>query len=262
MSDTDFGVAYKLTRATHHSKTLNKRIDRFLKSKAIGVANDFNGEYLVVTAFSRRPPPPTCGALIGEILYHQRASLDYMACELARRNGQLVDDLVEFPIFTDPDAFRNPVSGNLTPAIKKRIGLLRLDHQAIIEDEQPFQGRHGPPEDDPLAILYSLSNFDRHQFIHLTTVITNASFHNFTPPEASARLKQVSVTYGAFESEAEVARFRLLPGPEIDVQVESEVRFDVAFSKEGPGAGRPVRRTLGDIGVRVVEIIGRLDRTR
>src|SRR3972149_8904052 len=111
MSDAVFGVAYKLARAIHHSKTLNKRIDRFLKSKANGVINDFKAEsgYLIVKAFSRRPPPPTCSALIGEILYHQRASLDYMACELTRRNGQLVDDLVEFPIFTDPGAFRNPV---------------------------------------------------------------------------------------------------------------------------------------------------------
>src|SRR3972149_8814104 len=138
MSDADFGVAYKLTRAIHHSRTLNKRIDRFLKSKANGVANDFNGEDLVVKAFPHRPPPPSCSALIGEILYHQRASLDYMACELARRNQQPVDDHVEFPIFTDPDAFRNPVSGNLTPAIKKRIGLLRLDHKAIFEAEKPF----------------------------------------------------------------------------------------------------------------------------
>ena len=259
MTDTDYAIAYKLTRATKHLKALHRTIERFLKGKANGVINDFTSEpgYLIVKAFSHSEPPPSCSGLIGETLYHQRAALDYMACDLARYNKQVVDDHVEFPIFLERDKFRNPVTGNLTGAVEKRIGLLRPDHQTVIEDEQPFQGRHGKPEDDPLWLLYRLSNFDRHQFIHLTSIITNASFHNFTPREAAARFEQVSVTYGAFESQAEVARFRLLGGPELDVHVQSDVRFDVAFDDNGPGAGRPVRHTLADIGVRIVEIMQR-----
>ncbi len=259
MTDTDYAIAYKLTRATKHLKALHRTIDRFLKGKANGIANDFTSEpgYLIVKAFSRSGPPPSCSGLIGEILYHQRAALDYMACELARYNKQVVDDLVEFPIFLERDRFRSPVTGNLTPSVEKRIGLLRPDHQAVIEDEQPFQGRHGKPEDDPLWLLYRLSNFDRHQFIHLTSIITNTSFHDFTPSEAAARFKQISVTYGAFESQAEVARFAILRGPALDVEVQSNVRFDVAFGDKGPGAGRPVLNTLGAIGVRIGEIIQR-----
>ncbi|MEX0801312.1 MAG: hypothetical protein WD379_08855 [Dehalococcoidia bacterium] len=259
MTDTDYAIAYKLTRATTHLKALHRTIERFLKGKANGVVNDFTSEpgYLIVRAFSHSEPPPSCSGLIGETLYHQRAALDYMACDLARYNEQVVDDHVEFPIFLERDKFRNPVTGNLTGAVEKRIRLLRPDHQAVIEDEQPFQGRHGRPEDDPLWLLYRLSNFDRHQFIHLTSVITNASFHNFTPSEAAARFEQVSVTYGTFESQAEVARFRILPGPELDVYAQSDVRFDVAFYDKGLGAGRPVLQTLGGIGVRVAEIMQR-----
>lgn len=259
MTDTDYAIAYKLTRATRHLKALHRTIQRFLNGKANGVINDFTSEpgYLIVKAFAHREPPPTCSGLIGETLYHQRAALDYMACDLARYNKQVVDDHVEFPIFLKREHFRNPVSGKLTPAVEKRIRLLRADHQAVIEDEQPFQGRHGKPEDDPLWLLYRLSNFDRHQFIHLTSIIANTSFHNFTPMEAGVRFQQVSVTYGAFKSEAEVARYRILPGPELDVHVQSNVRFDVAFDDKGPGAGRPVLRTLGGIGVRVSEIIQR-----
>ena len=259
MTDTDYAMAYKLTRAGQHLKTLHRIVKRFLNSNANSIINDAESApgYLVVKVVSRRSPPRSLSGLIGEILYHQRASLDYMACDLARYNKQVVDDRVEFPIFLERDKFRNPVTGNLTRAVEKRIGLLRPDHQAVIEDEQPFQGRHGKPEDDPLWLLYRLSNFDRHQFIHLTSIITNASFHNFTPREAAARFEQVSVTYGAFESQAEVARFRLLGGPELDVHVQSDVRFDVAFDDKGPGAGRPVLHTLADIGVRIAEIMQR-----
>ena len=257
MTNTELAVAYKLRRGMRQLKTLERRIKRFLNGKANGIVNDFSSEsgYLVVRAFSRRPPPPTCSALIGEYLYHERAALDYMACELARRNNKIVDKHVEWPIFCERDDFRNPVSGQLTPAIKQRIGLIASKYHAIIEEEQPFQRRYGQPEDDPLAILYELSNYDRHQFIHLTSVVTNASFHDFTPREAAARFQQVSVSYGAFENNTEVARFRILSGPELDVNVQSDVRFDVAFDKEGPGAGQPVLSTLGGIGVRVGKIL-------
>jgi hypothetical protein len=260
MTDTEFTVAYKLMRGMRQLDTLERRIERFLGGKANGIVHDRTTEpgYFIVRAFSRREPPPTCNALIGEYLYHERAALDHMACELARRNNQIVDKHVEWPIFLDRDDFRNPVSGQFTPAVKSRIGLIASKYHAIIEDEQPFQGRYGQPEDDPLAILYELSNYDRHQFIHLTSIVTQASFHDFTPREAAARFEQVSVSYGAFESQAEVARFRILPGPELDVNVQTQVRFNVAFGDGGPLAGRPVLNTLGSIGVRVGELLQRI----
>ena len=257
MTDTDYAIALKLRRSIVHLKHLERTIKRFLNGNANEVVNDFQSEpgYLIVKVISYRPPPRSCSLLIGDVLYHQRAALDYTACELARYNEQVVDDHVEYPIFLDRDDFRNPVSGQLTPAIVSRIGLLAQQHQTIIEEQQPFQQQYGEPEDDPLAILYRLSNYDRHQFLHLTSVITNASFHDFTPTEAAARFEQVSVSYGAFKSEAEVAKFRIRDGPELDVHVQSNVRFDVAFDEKGPGAGRPVLKTLGSIGMRVGEAI-------
>ena len=260
MIDTDLAIAYKLNRGGQHLNTLYRRIKRFLNSKANRIVNDFASEpgYLVVKGRSERGPPPTCSALIGEYLYHARAALDYMACELARRNNKVVDKHVEWPIFCERDAFRNPTSGQFTRAVKNRIGLIATKYQAIIEDEQPFEGRYGQPEDDPLAILYELSNYDRHQFIHLTSIVTNASTHDFTPREAAARFQQVSVKYGAFENNTEIARFRILPGPELNVRVNTNVRFDVAFGDGGPQAGESVLSTLGGITVRTGDIMQRI----
>jgi hypothetical protein len=260
MTDTDYAIAYKLRRGMGQLQILRRRIDRFLNAKANRVVNDFDAEpgYLIVRAIYPGPPPQTCSALIGEFLYHGRAALDYMACELARRNNQIVDDHVEWPIFCDAAKFRNPTSGNFTDAITNRIGLIAPKYQAVIEDEQPFQGRYGQPEDDPLAMLYVLSNYDRHQFIHLTSVATNASFHDFMPPEAATRFEKISVSYGAFKGQAEVARFRILDGPKLNVEVQSNIRLDVAFGDGGPLAGRPVLNTLGAVGVRVGEVMQRI----
>lgn len=258
MTATEHAVVYKLERSNKHLKELHRVIHRYLNSKANGVVHDKRQQrILIVRAFSRREPPPSCSGLIGEYLYHVRASLDFMACELARLNNKVVDDNCEFPIFIDRDKFRNPITGKLTRGAEKRIGLLRPDHQAIIEEEQPFNGRHGKPQDDDLWLLYRLSNFDRHQFLHLTSIIAKTSFHDFVPPKAKARFQQLSVSYGAFKNQAEVARFRILPGREEYVDVNSTVRFDVAFDDEGPGAGRPVLSTLGGIGVRVGELLNR-----
>jgi len=259
MTETDYAIAYKVNRAGKHLKELHRTVKRFLAGNTNSVVNDDTSApgYLIVKATSRGAPPPSCSGLIGETLYHQRAALDYMACDLARYNGQVVDEHVEFPIFIKPDRFRNPVTGKLTPAVDKRMGLLRSDHQKVIEEEQPFRELYGKPEDDPLWLLYCLSNFDRHQFIHVTSIITNTSFHSFAPPETAARFEEVSVSYGAFESEAEVARFRILDGPELNVHVESNVRFDVAFSEEGPGGGRQVIKTLADIQLRIAGIMKR-----
>jgi hypothetical protein len=84
---------------------------------------------------------------------------------------------------------------------------------------------------------------------------TSTGTNSFTPPEVRARFELVSVSHGTFSRQAEVARWRILPGPDVDVHVESSVRFDIGFDDGGPGAGRPVLTTLGDIGMRVMHII-------
>jgi hypothetical protein len=257
MTETDYAIQQKMMRSLLHLKAIHRRVDRYLKSDANRAVNDFKSEpgYLIVRARTRRPPPPSLNVEIGEYLYNARASLDYTACELARYNKEAIDQYVEYPIFLKRDDFWNPNTGQYQIGVERRIRKLAPQHRAIIEGQQPFERGDGAPEDDPLWLLYCLSNHDRHQFIHLVSTVTRESFHNFSPPEAAQRFQQVDVRYGAFKDNAEVARFRILPGPAIDVQVETQVRFDVAFDEEGPGAGRPVVNTLGAIGVRAGEII-------
>ncbi len=117
MTDTEFAVTFKLMRGMRHLNTLERRIERFLGGNANGIVRDRATEpgYFIVRAFSRREPPPTCSALIGEYLYHERAAIDYMACELARRNNQIVDKHVEWPIFLTETPFEIPSLDNSRP---------------------------------------------------------------------------------------------------------------------------------------------------
>jgi hypothetical protein len=65
----------------------------------------------------------------------------------------------------------------------------------------------------------------------------------------------ISLNLGTLKDGAELARFAFLPGPGLQVDVHSNVEFDVAFDEKGPGAGKPVKQTLAQIGIRVTKII-------
>jgi hypothetical protein len=256
MTDTDYAITVRLQRAARLSNLLRRIVSRYVKSDAIEVVNDFASApgFLIVRVASYQGPPEICSVLAGEVLYHYRAALNYIACELTRYNGRSVSRSVEYPICLRPEDYRDPATGRLTKSVKDRIGRMRPSDQVAIEREQPFN-RYQPPEGDPLAILQNLSNYDRHQFIHLTAVSTNMSSNVFTPAHASSRFEQVSVNHGFVGDMREVARYQITPGPELDVHVQSDVRCDVAFSLDAPGGGRQVVKTLGAIGVRLGELI-------
>lgn len=248
-------IAAKLDRIGDHLKAFNEETERFLNSDVNGVINDFDSEpdYLIVKAFSRSSPPKHYSVLVGEILYHLRSALDYLACQLTRENGGVCDSPVEFPIWVKPTGFGT--LGDSKAWNFSRIGQMDMTSQELIKQEQPFQKKYGAIENDPLTWLYHLSNIDRHRFLHVATAAARIGFIRVDPAEAEARFSQVSTNYGPVKGETEVARYAIVKGQSLHVKVDSNVQLDVAFGDGGPLAGRFVSNTLGSVGMRVAEII-------
>ena len=155
-------LGIKLARAVKHVQDVHDEDKRLVESDDCGVVADFKSDtrYLVIKAYMRSAPSPFCGIYIGEALYQFRSVLDHLTCYLTESNGQVVEDKTEFPIFLARGEFLNNAS-SLTRRVKQRIGGILHEHQTLIEREQPFQGKYGAPENDPLWWLYRLSNFDR-----------------------------------------------------------------------------------------------------
>jgi hypothetical protein len=227
-------LAIKLARGVKHLESISEEVNGLVASAACGIIPDFNSEpgFLVIKAYMRETPSPMCSVYVGEALYHLRSALDHLVCHLTESNGQVVTNKTGFPIFLKRDEFRD-ASGNLTPPVRRLIGGLSLEQQALIEAEQPFQGKFGAPADDPLWWLYGLSNFDRHRFIHLVGSATLIAHDDFTPQWFADRyFTLVSTNYGAFDRETEVARYRIDPAandigpPQVAVQVHSHVSFE------------------------------------
>jgi hypothetical protein len=245
-------------------QSLSQERKRFLSSEDYTVILDHESEpgYLLLKVDAHSEPPPSFSVLIGEVLYHLRSSLDHLACALTEENGGIVDDDTEFPIFDDADKFRNPVSGLLTNAIRKRIGDVHATKRAIIEREQPFNRYKGRPHDDPLWLLHDMFNFDKHRSLHVVNAFAEQTDITFDPPTLQSRFILVKASYGTLEGETEIARYRILASPfttNANVKVNANVPLDVAFSQPGPGAGRPVNQTLGAIGQRVIEVFDALN---
>jgi hypothetical protein len=245
----------KLARAGEHLESLKAQVNHFLgDDEANRIVNDSETEpdYLIIRAMPLRPTPVEFYILTGEILYHCRAALDYLACQLTEANKQTVDDYVEWPIFTDPDKFG--AVGALTPGLERKIGKIDARHQQMIRDEQPFARWHGQPDQDPLAILYELARLDRHRFLHMSRVVATVARVAFEPAEAAARYLRVSTTYGPLDEDTEILRYAKLRGPELQAQVTCDVRLNVAFSERVPYANRYIVSTLAAICVRVGEV--------
>ncbi len=243
------GIQLKLERASEHLKVLHQEVSAFLDGEAHGIITDFHSEpgCMLLKARVSQSPPPHFAVLIGETLYHLRACLDYLACELTKLNHCPVTTKVEFPIFDKREAFRKG------RAI--RIGGMTPRYQAVIQREQPFRRSEGSPHDDSLWLLHALAKADRHQFLHLTVSAVDVAIVQFRPKAAVARFVLLDRHFGPLTGDTTVARFGVLRGPRLDVEVDAQLRFDVVFSRDGPAAGRPVLRTLSDMVIRVAELL-------
>jgi hypothetical protein len=246
-----------------HLDSITEEVDALIASDACGIIPDFKSEpgFLVIKAYIREAPSSLCAVYVGEALYQLRSVLDHLVCHLTENNGHVITNKTGFPIFLQRAEFRD-TTGNHTPPVRRLIGGIPPEQQALIEAEQPFQSKFGRPEDDPLWWLYRLSNFDRHRFIHLVGSATLIAHDDFTPKWFADRyFSLLSTNFGAFEGETEVARYRIDPAandvgpPPVLVQVHSHVSFGIAFDMHGPGEGKPVVTSLKAIGERVARLV-------
>ena len=113
--------------------------------------------------------------LVGSVLDHLRAALNYLAFQLAMLGlsedpslqGKVNPESVEFPIFMDPDLYRK----------KNRIKALPKKFESRIEAVQPY---HSGEHAHGLWMLHELSRVHRHRLIHptaMTSYVPGQGFH-------------------------------------------------------------------------------------
>jgi hypothetical protein len=176
-------------------------------------------------------PPFEWSVRIGEIVHNLRAALDNLACAMAVEHSRAECEHTEFPIFDSPATFaavrRRQRGGVSTDPIRA----LHPDAQAVIEGLQPYHS--GDPQQDPLWLLYNLSNIDKHRLFHLSIwALAAGSFHVEAGPGAEV-IEQGFMHYlgaVAFDTPLAYAVIRYTD-TNAKVKVDDRYTFDVAFEE-------------------------------
>ncbi len=237
----------KLNRAIEHIYTLREETDTFEHSDAYEsrAERDFRSpeevEY-VVYADERKTLPPHWPLVAGEIIHNLRAALDHAVYAHTNRRSS------SFPIFTDPCEFQ--VKG------KPRIKGVPKPARTLIEEAQPYKHFPPRPSRDPLALLSSLSNADKHR-----TLTTLASFVHF--PFISRSDENTALEWPdppmigqPLHDGAEVTRFIVRAKTKgADMNVDPRFTFQVGIAGRPDLPLLPLADTLHELARRVFEVV-------
>lgn len=243
-------VGAKIARSIDHLKTLNEEIDRFLSNEPCVLVSEFKPQeraYLYRVKITRDVPLPI-RILTGEVLYHLRSSLDHLAWQLAALTcvPNAPPETTEFPVFKN----RKSYLGKRT----SKINALPAAAKDIVDRLQPYLD--AVPEDATLWRLHRLTNDDKHRLPHLVA----AAPSGIVAGPRNGRDMAIQMRIGPFDEQTEIGRVEFLNPGETDVEVQTDVRFDLAFPANSAGRGMPVRSELVRYGQRVAGIVRKFEK--
>jgi hypothetical protein len=165
MSDADLsGCRAKLARSKEKLDTLKTNVADFLEDHPYRVEYERPPGRFVARLRIERAPPTEWGLDAGEVASDTRAALDYLVFQLAIDNGaDPTTSRTQFPIFLDEGEYRK--GGGKSHRERMLEGVAR-PHRQMIDGYQPYQRGQQAAANDPLAILRSISDREKHRELH------------------------------------------------------------------------------------------------
>lgn len=238
-----FGCQLKLDRAYEHMEALNRAMQGFLWRGPYELWKNIDrqtNDYVVYMRI-RDDPPIKWSIIIGEICHNLRSALDHLAWQLVKANGNKPNRNTGFPIFSD-DPFADNASEKTLERWERMTRGMHTDDIAILKGFQPY---NTGDQANPLFMLNSLSNRDKHREMHFTQNVARYTKVEFTDMR-DLELEPLMEPYrGTFEDGTVVLQYRVTPtGDNPHVQVEAECSFNIAFRYPRTIAGFGVEETL------------------
>lgn len=255
------GPAIKFERSNRHIIDLQHEIDDFMKYNPfrVTVELDDNGVDQHARAHIDRPVPKRIGAIIGDVIHNLRASLDLLACDLARIAGCNDKQIRKtyFPIANSEDAYKrgvvDPTSGKRGDRGRDKIRYLRKQDQDSISALKPYKGGN-----DPLHHLHELDILDKHELI--LPVGANLALHTGPPSIQPSGFDDHVYVYAPSREMRELvdgAIFHTFPVGIPLAHAVGDMGTQLVFGS-GTLKGQPVVQSLFDIGHEVQQIIAKL----
>ena len=230
------GPRLKVGRASEHLNSLNRELEIFFQPYADRriLYHTFDGtRYRIMVRPPMDQPPPLRPSIIcGDIAHNFRSALDHIIWQLVLAEGNEPDMFNQFPIYSEREKFDKAVR---SPRRPDRSPLHGIDPDgrawATIEEAQPYC--RDDPRADPLTMLATLSNADKHRTLLFQMLFTNEdSLWNAIGWNRKARLLDYRVTTRplSLEHDTEIAWLRFSnkgPGPQ--VRVKGDLTMDPTF---------------------------------
>ena len=259
------GARARLERAQEQTQVLHAEFQEFAARPPHAVREVYDAatgrkraEYLVLEEL-----PDAWSAVVGEIAYDLRSSLDHAVYDLTciESGGPLGQ--TGFPIFEDEGRYHELTTRG-DPALGSGVFKIRGVNRyakAAIRSLQPFEARKATPFDEPaLSLLGELNAVDRQRTIPLCRLRWAGSTIRSRRPVRDLRFHwEPTLEHGAVL--ASWSPMGSLDGLDLEVDLD----FDVGFDPEEPAPsrfqGRPVIEVLERIGGAVGETVRVLEAT-
>lgn len=249
------GSRVRLLWARQRIDEIDTYVRAFLNFKPYDIRFESNPERTEHVAYAvvRHSPDVTLSRLIGESLYHLRASLDHAVWAFTPDDVRARPEAsgIEFPIYEfESVAERERITGNRAGGAfqengSQKISPLSRDMQDAIKEVQPYNvSRWSEPRTDhELWTLQTLARSDRHRAIVPTgALIGNGWISRVFPTVEAATIPSV---LGPFDHGERVALIRTSKPSEPQEYPELQLSFDVTFGEIGPD--QPIVVVLRDI---------------
>lgn len=177
------------------------------------------------------------GLQLGDAIQNARAALDHAVWQLViLSGGNPRRHRTQFPICSTGKTYWCDTKDGRPSTRDRHLAGVANAHRAIIDDAQPYRGRH-PPKDHALSGLAYLSNVDKHQVIHV-------GFFTVGEPDAYVidaivggdvnELVEMDVHSGPFQEDTDIVTARFaITGPKANVKMDIQIPIDIALSERG-----------------------------
>jgi hypothetical protein len=238
----------KVWRAEGHRDALDEMLKRVTDGHLYTFDFKIKDQGLQHVYYAVAPPaiPDSFVGVLGDCLHNLRSSLDHLACQLARLQGDDFDR-ASFPVHKH--RYNIGKNGSKKPCLDINI---RSDIRKRLNRIQPYQGT---PIGRRLALLHDLDIRDKHRAMIVVAAAARGTTMRVVeggyPTGAKVKGRLARVSRKPLEDGKPCVWFGY-PTPQLEVDPHLKVATQVVFGDGGPAARRGILAVVDDL-IRLVK---------
>jgi hypothetical protein len=188
------GARRKLARAGEKLGELNLKVAAYLDPPPFQITTEAGGDRQAIVCRIDREPQEAWADDMAEIAYQARSALDLLVQQLVVDNGRQPGRRNQFPIFRRHDQYVN-AKPNQKSKRETMLAGVASRHRHVIDSFQPYQ-RGSKFDRDPLAVLATISNRDKHNDVYVCVAASETFVIKLIRPSLRPPDQELKIRFG------------------------------------------------------------------